>query len=85
MAFAARVLLLASPAIVGHVPGRAGPGLISRFAPQLQVFFLALPVKSALVLLVLVLYMATLFQYAGEILGSVGRIVPFLHSAWPGS
>ena len=83
--FAARVLLLASPAIVAMFLAELGLALISRFAPQLQVFFLALPVKSALVLLVLVLYMATLFQYAGEILGSVGRIVPFLHSAWPGS
>ncbi|KDB64396.1 bacterial export protein, family 1 domain protein, partial [Bordetella bronchiseptica B18-5 (C3)] len=79
------VLLLASPAIVAMFLAELGLALISRFAPQLQVFFLALPVKSALVLLVLVLYMATLFQYAGEILGSVGRIVPFLHSAWPGS
>ncbi|AEE67494.1 type III secretion protein [Bordetella pertussis] len=82
--FAARVLLLASPAIVAMFLAELGLALISRFAPQLQVFFLALPVKSALVLFVLVLYMATLFQYAGEILGSVGRIVPFLHSAWPG-
>jgi type III secretion protein T len=39
---------------------------VSRFAPQLQVFFLAMPIKSALALLVLAVYMGTLFGYAGD-------------------
>jgi type III secretion protein T len=37
--------------------------LVSRFAPQLQVFFLAMPIKSALALLVLILYTGTLFDF----------------------
>lgn len=37
--------------------------MISRFAPQLQVFFLAMPIKSAVAVLVLALYIPFLAQY----------------------
>lgn len=37
--------------------------MVSRFAPQLQVFFLAMPIKSAVAVLVLAVYIPFLFNY----------------------
>lgn len=76
------VLLFASPAIVAMFLSELGLALVSRFAPQLQVFFLAMPIKSALALLVLVLYMSTLFQYAGDTVREIPGILPFLDGQW---
>jgi type III secretion protein T len=75
-------LLFAAPAIVAMFLAEVGLALVSRFAPQLQVFFLAMPIKSALALLVLVLYMSTLFEYAGEATGHIRSAVPFLDNQW---
>lgn len=38
--------------------------LVSRFAPQIQVFILAMPIKSGIAMFILVLYFQTLFPYA---------------------
>jgi len=76
------VLLFAAPAVVAMFLAEVGLALVSRFAPQLQVFFLAMPIKSALALLVLVLYMTTLFGYAGDITGQIADTVPFLDEQW---
>jgi type III secretion protein T len=56
-------LLLSAPVIVALLLAELGLALVSRFAPQLQVFFLAMPVKSALALLILAVYVPTLFDY----------------------
>ncbi|OZI46656.1 type III secretion system export apparatus subunit SctT [Bordetella genomosp. 5] len=80
--FARLVLLFAAPAIVAMFLAELGLALVSRFAPQLQVFFLAMPIKSGLALLVLVLYMGTLFEYAGDATEHIRTIVPFLDSQW---
>lgn len=58
-------IVLASPAILAMFLSELGLALVSRFAPQLQVFFLAMPIKSAVGILVLVVYMAFLFDYIG--------------------
>ena len=75
-------VLLGSPAIVAMFLAEVGLALVSRFVPQLQVFFLAMPIKSALALLVLVLYMSTLFEYGGEYVRQLQTIVPFLQDQW---
>ena len=76
------VLLFAAPAMVAMFLAELGLALASRFAPQLQVFFLAMPIKSALALFVLVLYMSTLFDYAGETTRGISGILPFLDTQW---
>ncbi len=76
------VLLFAAPAVVAMFLAELGLALVSRFAPQLQVFFLAMPIKSALALLVLGLYMSPLFEYARETTAAIGTIVPFLDNQW---
>jgi type III secretion protein T len=80
--FMRMVLLLGAPAIIAMFLSEIGLALVSRFAPQLQVFFLAMPIKSGLALLVLVLYMSTLFEYVGEMIGEMRGIVPLLDAQW---
>jgi type III secretion protein T len=75
-------MLLAAPALVAMFLAELGLALVSRFAPQLQVFFMAMPIKSALGMLVLMLYGASLFDYGADELASIGRIVPFLRGIW---
>lgn len=80
--FARLVFLFAAPAVIAMFLAELGLALVSRFAPQLQVFFLAMPIKSALALLVLVLYMSPLFEYAGDATRHIDTIVPFLDEQW---
>ena len=48
--------VLAAPVFTAMFVAEIGVALISRFVPQLQVFFLAMPIKSGVAMLVLVLY-----------------------------
>jgi len=75
-------LLWAAPVVIAMFLAELGLALASRFAPQLQVFFLAMPIKSALALLVLVLYMNTLFEYARETNDGLQSILPFFDNQW---
>ncbi len=75
-------LLMASPAMVAMFLAEFGLALVSRFAPQLQVFFMAMPIKSALAMLVLMLYASSLFEYATEHVQAVGQILPWLRNQW---
>ncbi len=75
-------LVLAAPAIVVMLLAEIGLAIISRFVPQLQVFFLAMPIKSALVFLVLALYVGTLFEYAQGMLDALREVTPLLDDLW---
>jgi len=59
-------LLLSAPVIVAMLLAELGLALVSRFAPQLQVFFLAMPIKCGMAFFVLVVYLPTLFDYIRE-------------------
>ncbi len=75
-------LIICAPAIVAMFLAEMGLAIVSRFVPQLQVFFLAMPIKSALAFLVLALYMTTLFEYAQGTLDDLRQILPALDEAW---
>jgi type III secretion protein T len=75
-------VLLSAPAIVAMFLAEVGLALVSRFVPQLQVFFLAMPIKSALAVLVLMLYMSTLFEYGFEYIRDLRDILPLLNEQW---
>lgn len=75
-------VLFAAPVLVAMFLAEIGLALVSRFAPQLQVFFMAMPIKSALAMLVLMLYAASLFEYGADQVESVGRILPLLREQW---
>lgn len=57
------IVLYASPMMIIMFLSDFGLGLMNRFAQQLNVFTLSMPVKSALAVFVLILYMAVLFEF----------------------
>lgn len=75
-------LLLSAPVIVAMFMAETGLALMSRFVPQLQVFFLAMPIKSALGFLVLVLYFSTLIDYAKVLVDEVPEVLLRLNEHW---
>jgi type III secretion protein T len=75
-------VLYGAPAIVAMFLAELGLALVSRFVPQLQVFFLAMPIKSALSILVLILYGATLFDQGRDSIDELKSVVPFLQQQW---
>jgi type III secretion protein T len=61
--FIKMIFLFTAPMLIIMFISELGLGLINRFAPQLNVFFLAMPIKSALGLMVLILYLPFLLPY----------------------
>ncbi|MES3002892.1 MAG: type III secretion system export apparatus subunit SctT [Pseudomonadota bacterium] len=61
-------VLMGVPVIFTMFIAEAGLAIVSRFAPQLQVFFLAMPVKSGIAMLVFAVYAVVLFDYAHDII-----------------
>lgn len=59
-------LLLAAPAMLVMLLSELSLALVSRFAPQLQVFFLAMPIKSALGIFMLALSAGMLLDIARD-------------------
>lgn len=75
-------LLFSAPVIVAMFLAELGLAFVSRFVPQLQVFFMAMPIKSAIAMLVLMLYLVTLFDYGLDELARLREIVPSLDEQW---
>ena len=71
-------LLLAAPVLIAMFISEVGLALISRFAPQLQVFILAMPIKSGLAMLMLGLYAALFFDYTRPLVSEIGQWVRVL-------
>ena len=77
-------VVLASPVLIVMFMAEMGLALISRFVPQLQVFFIAMPIKSALAFMVLSMYIGTLFLHGNDIVGELHSVLPFLNDQWRG-
>ncbi len=75
-------VLLAAPVLLPMFLAEFALALISRAAPQLSVFFLAMPVKSALANLLLVLYLGFLLGYFEERLAGIGAVFMTLGESW---
>ncbi|MCO7226994.1 type III secretion system export apparatus subunit SctT [Pleionea sp. CnH1-48] len=56
-------VLYAGPVVIAMFMAEMSLGLISRFAPQLNVFFLAMPVKSGVAMWVMVIYLGIMLTY----------------------
>lgn len=59
-------VLLAAPAVLIMLLATLGLGIINRSAPQLNVFFLSMPVKSALGIFFMIPYLPYLFYFLEE-------------------
>ncbi|MEJ2681930.1 MAG: type III secretion system export apparatus subunit SctT [Gammaproteobacteria bacterium] len=64
-------VLLSSPIIISMFMSEFCFALINRFTPQLNVFVLSMPVKSAVAMFLLVLYVYPMFGYLNDELGSI--------------
>lgn len=74
-------LLLSAPPIVAMLLAELGLALVSRSAPQLQVFFLAMPIKCGMAFFVLVVYLPTLFGYIRAEIGQLPQLLGTLAGA----
>lgn len=63
--------LVAGPVVALMFIAEIGLGFISRFAPQLNVFFLSMPVKSAVASFMLILYLTILMGVFSDRLGAL--------------
>ena len=57
------IVLLAAPIVIAMFVAEFGLGMVGRFAPQLNVFFIAMPVKSAIAVAMLSVYLSILIKY----------------------
>lgn len=73
-------VLLAAPVIIAVFVAEFGLGLINRFAPQLNVFFLSMPIKSAIASLLLVLYIPLLLNFFRNQFTGAEMLVKFLRN-----
>lgn len=67
-------VVLAAPMVIAMFLVEFSLALMNRFVPQLQVFFLAMPVKSVVAFFILILYLKYLLIYLQE---EMGRIEPY--------
>jgi len=74
-------VLLSAPVIVAMMLAEMGLALVSRFVPQLQVFFLAMPIKCGMAFFVLVVYIPVLFGYLQREIGTLPRLLGSLTGA----
>jgi type III secretion protein T len=58
------VVVTAGPIVAVMFLAEFALAMVSRFAPQIQVFILAMPIKSALAMFILIFYFGTLMPYA---------------------
>lgn len=75
------ILIWASPIVIALFVSEFGLGLINRFSPQLNVFFLSMPVKSAVAGALLVVYISFLLRYTEGELGRIDEALSFLIKA----
>lgn len=78
-------VLFSAPVIFAMFLAEIGLAIVSRFVPQLQVFFMAMPIKSAIAMYVFAVYMATLLGYiSNEIAGFPNTVSGVLNSIFSG-
>ena len=68
-------ILLSAPVIFAMFLAELALGMVSRFVPQLQVFFLAMPLKSAIAFFILSVYMANLMRNLSHEIDAMYEIV----------
>lgn len=59
-------VLLASPVIIAMFFAEFGLAMIGRFAPQMDVFFLSMPIKSAVAMSMLIVYVAVFMRFFAD-------------------
>jgi type III secretion protein T len=76
------IVVFSAPIVLALFVAEFGLGLVNRFAPSLNVFSLAMPVKSALALLLLIFYLPFMFAYMAKDIGG-GNVLEFTRNLTP--
>ena len=71
--------LVAAPLLIAMVATEIALAITTRFAPTLNVFVLALAVKSLVLFIIMPLYMGLLGDQAGNLVEVIANIVPQMH------
>lgn len=71
-------VLLAAPAMITMLLAELALACVSLFAPQLQVFFLAMPIKSGIAMFVLAISCGILFDQMAPAVNSLKDLLPTL-------
>lgn len=75
-------VLFAAPVIVAMFLAEIGLAIVGRSAPQMDVFFLAMPVKSGVAMFMLAIYVTVLFDYAGLEIANLSGTLSLLSHAF---
>lgn len=74
------MFVLSAPIIAVMFMAEFALAIVSRFSPQIQVFILAMPIKSALAIFILIFYFALLMPYAAKQLDLVPGMADTLYN-----
>ena len=80
---ALNMVILAGPVVVACLLTDVALGLINRFAPQLNVYVLAMPIKSGIASLLLIFYFGMLLSGAASQFSSFGSDLKYLRVLLP--
>jgi len=70
---------IAAPVVAVMFLAEFALAMVSRFSPQVQVFVLAMPIKSILAIMMLIFYSSVLFPYVNHQLLSIGGVTNRLY------
>jgi type III secretion protein T len=73
------MLCLAAPILIVLFLAEFGLGMVNRFAPQLNVFFLAMPIKSWLSMAFLLMYMGIIGHFFIEYFMQGSKVLEFIN------
>jgi len=76
------VVILAGPIVAIMFLAEFALAMISRFAPQVQVFILAMPIKSALAIFILIFYFSILLPHATKQLSAFHTYAQMLYATF---
>lgn len=75
-------VLMSAPLVLAMFLAEFGLALISRFAPQLNVFFLAMPIKSAIASVLLIVYLGLMMDHFEALFYGITRFGEQLNTIW---
>jgi len=75
-------VLMSAPLVLAMFLAEFGLALISRFAPQLNVFFLAMPIKSAIASVLLIVYLGLMMDHFEVQFYGITRFAEQLNTIW---
>jgi type III secretion protein T len=75
-------VLMSAPLVLAMFLAEFGLALISRFAPQLNVFFLAMPIKSAIASVLLIVYLALMMNHFQALFSEIVLFREQINTIW---